>query len=99
MQFQGKLINQTLKNGKNLVSSQILAHLAKFEPPIPPPPPKKNLAPSITRYHGHAQYQKKLMIQSLENIVTKQTDKLTDRRKSDFMGHIPTNVEPPIENY
>ena len=99
MQFQGKLINQTLKNGKNLVSSQILAHLAKFEPPIPPPPPKKNLAPSITRYHGHAQYQKKLMIQSLENIVTKQTDKLTDRRKSDFMGHIPTNVGPPIENY
>ena len=36
----------------------------------------------------HVQYQKKLMIQSSENLVTNgQTD------KTDFIGHCPTNVE------
>ena len=30
MQFQGKLMNQTWENGKNLVSGLILAHLAKI---------------------------------------------------------------------
>ena len=44
-------------------------------------------------YH-HVQYQKKLMMQSCENLVT---DERTDRRtdKSDFIGRCPTNVECP----
>ena len=103
MQFQGKLINQTLNNGKNLVSSPILAHLAKFEPPIPPPPPKKkNLAPSGIRYHG--QVSSCSISEKTNNLILR---KLSDRRrrpdwqtnrqtgKSDFIGCCPTNVERP----
>ena len=53
----------------------------------------------MVSYH-HVQYQKKLMIQSWENLVTagRWTDKLTDRQtdKSDFIGCCPTNIEHPI---
>ena len=52
----------------------------------------------IVSYH-HVQYQKKLMIQSWENLVTDgQTDKRTDRQtdKSDFIGHCSTNTKRPI---
>ena len=57
----------------------------------------KNLALPVTRnqvsYH-HVQYQKKIMIQSCENLVTVgrmggQTD------ESDFIGRCPTNVDRP----
>ena len=55
----------------------------------------KNLASSVTTYYKviyhHVQYQKKIMIQSWENLVT-------DGRKneSDFIGRCPTSVERPI---
>ena len=49
-------MNQTYENGKNLVSGPILAQIwaANFF--------FKNLALWLTRYHGHVQYQKKLII-------------------------------------
>ena len=44
-------------------------------------------------YH-HVQYQKKLMIQFWENLVTDgRTDGQTD--ESDFIGRCPTNVKRP----
>ena len=52
----------------------------------------------MVSYH-HVQYQKKLMIQSWENLVTdRQTDRRTDRQtdESDFIGRCPTNVKRPI---
>ena len=48
----------------------------------------------MANYH-HVQVQKKLMIQSWENLVTDgRTDARTD--ESDFIGGCPTNVERPI---
>ena len=45
----------------------------------------------MVRYY-HVQYQKKLMIQSGENLAMDgQTEKQTD--ESDFIGHCPTNFE------
>ena len=44
----------------------------------------------VTVGYDHVQNQKKLMIQSSENLVT---DRQTD--ESDFIGHCPTNVERP----
>ena len=49
----------------------------------------------MVKYY-HTQYQKKLMIQSWENLVMdKQIDRQADRQmdKSDFIGHYPINVE------
>ena len=51
----------------------------------------------MVRYH-YVQHQKKLMIQSWENLVTYgqmdiEMDQQTD--KSNFMGHCPTNLEHP----
>ena len=44
--------------------------------------------------YNHVQYQKKLMIQSSENLVPDgQTDGQMDH--SDFIGRYPTNVERP----
>ena len=51
----------------------------------------------MVTYH-HVQYQKKLMIQSLENLVTNgQTDGQTDRQtdESDLIVHCRTNIEHP----
>ena len=45
----------------------------------------------MVSYH-HVQYQKKLMIQSWENLVT--DGRTTD--ENDFIGRCPTNVERPI---
>ena len=48
--------------------------------------------------YRHVQYQKKLMIQSCENLVTdRQTDGKADGQmeESDFIGQCPTNVEQP----
>ena len=144
MQSQGKLINQTWENGKNLVSGpnlgpQIFFHgfylyyildiaasyhcmqfqrklmnqtwenrkKPSFEPDFGPFGPnlghqiffsKNWLCQSLdimVSYH-HVQYQKKLMIQSWENIVTDgQTDGQTDRLadENDFTGRCSTNVE------
>ena len=53
----------------------------------------KNLALSVTRYHGQlstGKISKKLMIPSWENLVT---DGQTD--ENDLMGRCPTNVERP----
>ena len=46
-------MNQTWENSKKnkLVLGPILAHLAQIWTTIPPPPQKKNLAPSVTKYH------------------------------------------------
>ena len=49
VQFQGKLKSQTLENGKKLVLGLILANLAQIRAA------KfffKNVASSVTRYHG-----------------------------------------------
>ena len=51
----------------------------------------------MVSYH-HVPYQKKLMIQSWENLVTDgRTDERTDGQtdESDFIGRCPTNVERP----
>ena len=45
----------------------------------------------MVSYH-HVQYQKKLMIQSSENLVT---DGQTDESESDFTGRRLTNIERP----
>ena len=84
--FQGKLINQM---AKNLNLGLILAHLAQIWV-------AKILFSKIwlrqsldimVSYHN-VQYQKKLMIQSWENLVT---DGQTD--ESDFIRRCPTNAE------
>ena len=49
MQFHGKLMNQTWENGKKLVSRPILAHLAQIRATNFL---FRNVAPSVTRYHG-----------------------------------------------
>ena len=49
----------------------------------------------MVSYH-HVQYQKKLMIQSCENLVMdRQTERQGQVDKSDFIGCYPTNVEHP----
>ena len=80
---------------KNLVSGLIFAHFSQIRAAILF---LKNLASSsldiMVSYH-HVHYQKKLMIQCWENLVT---DKRTDRQQtdeSDFIGRYPTNVERP----
>ena len=73
VEFQGKLMNQTWENGKNLEKTKIRAAKIFFF--------FKNLASSVPRYHNQL-YQKKLIIQSWENLVTHgRTDRRTDRRK------------------
>ena len=71
---------------KNLVLGSILAHLAQIRE-------AKNIFFMVS-YH-HVQHQKKLMIQSWENLVT---DGWTDepRDEKNFVGCCPTNVERPI---
>ena len=52
--------------------------------------------------YNHVQYQKKLMIQSWENLVTDgRTDGRTDGQtdESDFIGRCQTNVERPTRKY
>ena len=104
IQCQGKLMNQTWKNSKNpncgpdfvpfgpnlghqIFFSKIWLHQSQY---------------IMVSYH-HVQYQKKLMIQSWENLVKdgrtdRRTDRQTDRQtdKSDFIGCYLTNVECPI---
>ena len=82
---------------KNLVSGAILAYSAKI--------PVTNFlfffskiwlrqSLDIMVSNHDAQYQKKLMIQSWESLVTDgRTDEQTD--DSDFIGRSPTNVERP----
>ena len=88
MQFQGKHMIQTQGNDQK----------THFGPDLGPLGPNsghqfffQNLASSVARYYSQ-QYQKKLMIQSRENLVTDgRTDGQTD--ESDFIGRCPTNVE------
>ena len=79
---------------KNIVLGPISTHLAQFFFP------KKiwlcQLLDVMVSYH-QVQYQKKLMIQSWENLVTDgQTNGQTD--ESNFIGRCPTNVERPRTN-
>ena len=80
MQFQGKLKNQTWKIEKNLVLGLIFANLAQIQ--------AANFFLKIWLCQSldamvsylHVQYQKKLQIQSLENLVTeRQTNRQTHR--------------------
>ena len=76
---------------ENLVSGPILAHLARIRGPIFSFF-FKNLAPSVTRYHGQISscpVSEKLIIQSRENLPTDE---------SDLTGRCSTNVERPIGN-
>ena len=101
MQFQGKLKNQTWKIEKNLVLGLIFANLAQIQ--------AANFFLKIWLCQSldamvsylHVQYQKKLQIQSLENLVTeRQTDRPTEGQahKSDSIGCCPTNIECPKAN-
>ena len=99
MQFQGNLMKQTWENTKNLVLGLILVHLAQIWA-IKICFSKiwlcQSLAIMISYHHG--QYQKKLITQSLENLVT---DGRIDGQEegSDFIGCSRTNVErPTIKN-
>ena len=89
MQVQGKLMNKTWENGKktsfgpdfglNSGCQFFFFFFSKIWL-------RQSLDVMVSYYH--VQYQKKLMIQSSENLVTNgQTD------KTDFIGHCPTNVE------
>ena len=102
--FSRKLMSQTWKNGKNLVLGPISAHLAQIRTTKFSFFKKIWLRQSLdimVSYH-HVQYQKKLMIEPWENLVTdRQTDRPTDRRTdgqtddSDFIGRCPTNAKRP----
>ena len=92
MQFQGNIMNQIWGNGKK----------PSFGPNFGPSGP--NLGQQILVSYRHVQYQKKLMIQAWENLVTdertnEQTDERTDEQtdESDLTGHCPTNVERPTK--
>ena len=106
MQFQGKLMVQTQENGEkpHFVSdlgpldSKSDHHFSSFFFF------SRNLAFSITRYHGQLSsctISEKIMIQSSETLVTggqmnRRTDRKTD--ESDFKGRCLTNVEHPTRN-
>ena len=69
-------MNQTWENSKKnkLVLGLILAHLAQIWT-TNPPPKKIWLRQSLnTMFSYHVQYQKKLMIQSWENLTDGRTD-------------------------
>ena len=97
MQFQGKLMNKTQENSSK----------PHFGPDLGPFVPNsgckicfskiwlRQSLDIVVNYH-HVQYQKKLMIQSRENLVTdrprdKGMDGWTD--KNDLTGFCPNNVE------
>ena len=96
MQFQEKLINQTWKNGKkNFFWAQFWPIWHKFGPPMffSSRIWLRQSLEIVVSFH-HVQFQKKLMIQSRENLVTDgRTDGQTD--ESDFIRRCPTNVEHP----
>ena len=64
--FQGKLMNQTWENNKKPCFGPIVAHLAQIGTTKICVRHSLNI---MVSYH-HVQYQKKLMIQSWENLVT-----------------------------
>ena len=81
---------------KNLALDLILAYLAQIQATNFF---FKNLASSVPRFHDsyhHVQYQKKLMIQSWENLVTDEWRK-GQGDESDFIGCCRTNIERPKE--
>ena len=87
---------------KNLVSGPILAHLAQ----IWAANFFKNLALSVTRYHGQLSsctISEKSNDPTLRKLSGRQMDRLTDRRtegqtmESDFIGYCPTNIERPTK--
>ena len=78
---------------KNLVLDPVLTHLTQiwvttffF----------KNLAPSVTRYHGQPSLCS-ISEKTNDSILRKLSDGRTDRQtdESDFIGRCPTNVERP----
>ena len=87
-------------NEPNLRKSQKTSFRPDFGPFGPysgrqfsPPPPKKNLAPSVTRYHGQLS-SCTISEKPNDSILRKLSDGQTD--ESDFIGRCPTNVERPI---
>ena len=82
---------------KNLVSGPILVHLAQIRTAELF---FKNLAPSVTRYHGQLSLCT-ISVKTNDPILKKlsdgQTDRWTDRRtdESDFIGRCPTKNERP----
>ena len=100
IRFQGKLINQTWEKGKKI----------NFGPDFDPLGQNsghqffslKNLASSVTRYHGHLS-SFTILEKTNDPILRKisdeggRTDEETDEQtnKSDFIGRSPTNVDHP----
>ena len=82
---------------KNLVSGSILAHFAQIQAA------KfffKNLASSVTRYHGQLSsctISEKTNDPILRKLSDGRTDGQTD--ESDLIGRCPTNVERPTTKY
>ena len=92
VQFYGKLTNQTCKNDKKLFFVQFWPIWPKFGPSIFFSKIWHHQSLEIMVSYHHVQYQKKLMIQPWENLVTDcQTDQQTE---SDFIGHYPKNYIP-----
>ena len=96
MQFQGKLKNQTLENGKKT------SFRHNFGPFGPGSPAFffKYLALSVTRYHG--QVSSCTILEKTNNPISRklserQKDRQRDRLmdKSDFIGQTLSNVERP----
>ena len=88
-------ISRETNESKNLVSGPSLVHLAQIWAPFFSKIWLHQSLDIMVSYH-HVQYQKKLKIQSWENLVTdrwtdRQTDGQTDR--SDFIGRCLTDVE------
>ena len=93
-------MNQTWENGKkNLVLGPILDHLAQSRAAISF---FKNLAPSVTRYHGQLSciISEKTNDPILRKLGDWRTDWQTDEQtdESYFIGRCQTDVERPI-NY
>ena len=95
MQFQGKLMNQTVENGKKPIFGSDFGPFAQnsgrqtffF----------KNLAPPVTRYHGQLSsctISGKTNHSILQKLSDGRTDRRTDRQadESDFIGPCPTNI-------
>ena len=97
MQFQGKLMNQTLENGKK---TSFRHNFGPFGSGSPVFFFFKYLALSVTRYHG--QVSSCTITEKTNNPISRklcerqkdrQRDRLTD--KSDFVGQTLSNVEHP----
>ena len=90
LQFQRKLMIQTQENGEKPYFGPVGS---KFVPLIF----FKNLASSVTRYHGQLSYNDPMLRKFSDGRAHGQMDRPRDRQmdKSDFIGRCTTNVECP----